>query len=283
MSWAIYHAVDKYRNRAKDLELELAEAVANNEPKTVKRLLDLGVNPELRIVGQNREPLIFLAWSKDWFTLPLNKMGDRPRSSYCITAKQECLNLLLKYGANPNAGDSRGRTALEIAIVWCLTDTVKLLLLHGADPNLKDKKGQTPLMKAAILGIKDARPIQDKLQIIIHLLDSGAEIDAQAPDGKTALMCAIGNSRLEIVELLVSSGASLTIADNQGNRAKDIINRSSTRQQQQRLRQILNQPQLNVSKYKYPEFIAEGDRQLAPIINRENSQDYSFNDIPRKF
>ena len=243
----------------------------------------MGVDPNLRIVGKNREPLIFLALSKDWFTLPTNKIGARPQSSYRITAKLKCLDLLLQYGAEPDARDSLGRTMLEIALVWCLRDAVKLLLLQGAKPNLLDKKGQTPLMKAAILGIEDARPIQNKLQIIVYLLDSGAEIDAQAPDGKTALMYAIGNLRLEIVKLLVSSGASLTIKDNQGNRARDIISQGSTPQQQQYLQQILNQPQLNVSRYRYPEFITEGDRQLASIINRQDSDNHSFDDIPRKF
>ena len=283
MSWVIYHAADRYRTRSAKYELELAEAVADNDSKTVKKLLALGINPQLNIVGHNREPLIFLTLTKSWFTLPIDKLGDRSRTSYQITAKLECLSLLLHYGADPNARDSLGRSMLEIAILWCLTDTVKLLLLHGADPNLKDSKGQTPLIKAAILGIKDARPIHHKLQIMMHLLDSGARIDAQAPDGKTALMYAIGNSRLEIVKFLVSNGASLTIEDRQGNRARDIISSGSTRQQQQYIRQILDRPQLNVSKYEYPEFVAEGDRQLASIIERQTGDNPTFEDLPRKF
>lgn len=283
VSWIIYHLVKKHRAFGNKQELKLAEAVANNDLVMVKKLLDKGVDPNVRLVGQAHEPLIFLAFSKDWFTLPLAKTGDRPKTSYKITAKSKCLSLLLKHGANPNVRDSQGRTILDIAILWCLTDTVKLLLLNGADPNFKAKNGQTPLMKAAILGIQDARPMQHKLQIIIHLLDSGAEIDAQTPEGKTALMYAVANSRLEVVELLVSSGASVTISDHQGNQAQDLISDGSSPQQQDYLRKILSQPELNIAKYKYQALIPEGDRLLEPIINHQNNDNYSFDDIPRKF
>ena len=285
MSWVIYHAVEKHRTGVKKQEFKLGEAIASNNLIWAKQLLNKGVNPNARIVGQAAEPLIFLAFYKEWFTLPWGKIGDRPQTSYRITAKSACLSLLLQYGADPNVRDSLGRTVLEIAILWCLPDTVKQLLLHGADPNLTGAKGLTPLMKSVILGIQDARPMEHKLEIIMYLLDAGAEIDAQTPEGKTALMYAVGNSRLEIVNLLVNSGASLTIKDNQGNQARDIINQNSTTQQQQgSLRQLLSQPQVNVSKYQYQEFVPEGDRLLAPIINQQKHGDQnSFDDLPRKF
>jgi uncharacterized protein len=283
VSWIIYHLVKKHQAFGNIQELKLAEAVANNDLVMVKKLLDKGVDPNVRLVGQAHEPLIFLAFSKDLFTLPLEKIGDRPKTSYTIAAKSKCLSLLLQHGAEPNVRDSKGRTVLDIAILWCLTDTVKLLLLNGADPNFKAKNGQTPLMKAAILGIQDARPMQHKLQIMMYLLDSGAEIDAQTPEGKTALMYAVANSRLEVVELLVSSGASVTIRDHQGNQAKDMINEVSSPQQQDDLRKILSQPELNIAKYKYQALIPEGDRLLAPIINQQNNDNYAFDDIPRQF
>jgi ankyrin repeat protein len=283
VSWIIYHLVKKHHAFGSIQELKLAEAVASNDILRVKKLLEQGVDPNVRLVGQAYEPLIFLAFSKDLFTLPLEKLGDRPKTSYAIVAKSKCLSLLLQHGAEPNVRDSKGRTVLEIAILWCLIDTVKLLLLNGADPNFRAKNGKTPLMKAAILGIQDARPMQHKLQIMMYLLDSGAEIDAQTPEGKTALMYAVINSRLEVVELLVGSGASLTITDHQGNQAKDMINEFSSPQQQDYLRKILSQPQANIGKYKYQAFIPEGDRLLEPIIDHQNSNNYSFDDIPRKF
>ncbi len=259
----------RLKSSAKRQELKLAEAIASNHLKTARKLLEQGVNPNVQIVGQASEPLIFLAFEKNWFTLPLSKIGDRPKSLYRITAKEACLRLLLQFGADPNLRNSSSQTVLELAILWCLPDIVKLLLLNGADCNARDRNGLTPLMKATIFSIQDARPMEDKLKIMAHLLDSGAEIDAQTPDGKTALMYAVGNARIEVVKLLVSSGASLTITDSQGNQARDIIRQGINLRQENDLRKILSYPQLNLVKYKYQQFIPEGDRLLAPILKED--------------
>lgn len=266
MSWVIFDVVNKIKNYSRQQELKLAKAIAINDLTEVRQLLEQGVDPNVQIIGQACEPIIFLIFEKKHFTLPKASIDDRPKTLYHITAKLECLQLLIEYGVDLNVRDSLGRTLLDIAILWCLPDTVKLLLVNGADPNLRDTKDITPLMKTAILGIKDARPIKDKLQIVMHLIDSGAEINAQAPDGKTALMYATGNSRIEIVELLVSSGASLSICDRYGNRACDIIDRGVTQSQRAYLHQILTQPQLNSIKYKYQQLIPEGDRFFDSIL-----------------
>ena len=269
MSWVIFNIVEGVKNYSRQQELKLAEALAINDVTTVKQLLDRGVDPNAKVVGKTGEPLIFLVFEKKHFTLPQGSIGDRHRAIYCLTAKERCLRLLLKYGVDPNVRDSLGRTVLDIAIIWCMPDVVKWLLMNGADPNLRDNKQLTPLMKTAILGIRDARSMQDKLQIVMHLIDSGVEIDARSLDGKTALMYATGNTRLEIVELLVSSGASLSICDRQGNRACDIIGQSVSDRQRLYLQRILTQPQLNVVKHKYREFVPEGDLLLNEVITNK--------------
>ena len=267
MSWIIFDVLDRLTQYSRKQETKIIKAIASNNIAEVKKLLQQGVDPNLKISDRNNLPLIFSVFEKNYFTLPQGTIGDSSKTLYRIDVKQECLRLLLEYGADPNLRDNSGRTALEIAILWCMPDIVKLLFVHGADPNLRDARDLTPLMKTAILGIKDARPIKDKLQIIMHSIDSGAEIDAISREGKTALMYATGNSRIEIVELLISSGASLSIRDPQGNRAADVIDRNVTPQQRDYLKKILTQPQLNLIKYKYREFIPEGDRLLNSLIN----------------
>lgn len=282
MSWVIFEIAERLKTYSHKQELKLAEAVASNQLIIVKRLLQQGIDPNARIVGKALEPLIFLVFSKTWFTLPPQRIGDRPKSSYNLTVNEQCLRLLLEYGVNPNVKDSLGKTVLEIAILWCLPQTVKLLLLYGADPNLRDQNSKTPLMKTAILGIEDARPMSDKLQIIMHLIDSGADLNAQTPDGKTALMYAVSNSRTEIVQLLVSNGASLEITDYLGNKAIDLINKGATKQQQTELQKILTQIQSDTIKSQYQQYIPEGDRLLdsilacvretSPTVNTESSE-----------
>lgn len=55
-------------------------------------------------------------------------------------------SLLLELGANPNAKDLMGRTALHRAIYYGQQDFVKELLAHpNIDVNVEDRRGQTPL------------------------------------------------------------------------------------------------------------------------------------------
>ncbi len=242
----IFNVVNRAIKKIRNQELKLANAITANNTSAVKKLLQQGVDPNLEFPKKSGISLLFSIFEKSYFTLPQDNISDRPKTLHHVTAKQECLQLLLEYGANPNVRDKCGRTALEIAIIWCMPEIVKLLLIHGADPNLKNSRGISPLMKMAMLGIRDARPINDKLQIIMHLIDAGAKIDAQTSDGKTALMYATGNSRIEIVELLVSSGASLSIKDNMGNKACDIVGGGVTPQQRINLQRVLTKNQLHI-------------------------------------
>jgi hypothetical protein len=55
------------------------------------------------------------------------------------------LQVLLREGADINAVDARGRTALLIATENAQAAAVDALLAHGADPNIADARGRTPL------------------------------------------------------------------------------------------------------------------------------------------
>lgn len=53
----------------------------------------------------------------------------------------DVLLALLAAGADVNAQDAGGRTALMYAADHCLTDSVRLLVEAGADATLQDKNG----------------------------------------------------------------------------------------------------------------------------------------------
>lgn len=69
--------------------------------------------------------------------------------------RTDCMKELLEAGANVNAQDGDGRTALIWATSEKYPDSVKVLLGVGADVNVKDKDGNTALMWAALNGLTD--------------------------------------------------------------------------------------------------------------------------------
>ncbi|OVA17375.1 Arf GTPase activating protein [Macleaya cordata] len=67
----------------------------------------------------------------------------------CHTADIGMIELLLQYGANINAPDSRGQTPLHHCILRGRTVFAKLLITRGADPLAFDREGKTVLQHAA--------------------------------------------------------------------------------------------------------------------------------------
>ena len=70
-----------------------------------------------------------------------------------LCGKTEIVKSLLEAGANPNAEDKDGDTALIEAAKKCKTEVVKLLLEAGADIEAKDKEGKTALMWAVFFDL----------------------------------------------------------------------------------------------------------------------------------
>ncbi|KAE8681452.1 putative pentatricopeptide repeat-containing protein [Hibiscus syriacus] len=73
----------------------------------------------------------------------------------CLNTDIGMVELLLQYGANVNASDSRGRVPLHLCIVGRKFAIAKLLISRGADPQTVDGEGKTPLQLALASGVDD--------------------------------------------------------------------------------------------------------------------------------
>jgi hypothetical protein len=131
---------------------------------------------------------------------------------------------LIRSGADVNAKDSYGFTALLLAINKTLNRSnlfkiVEALIKAGADVNslcdigdYTDRDYINPLYKA--LEIND-------ISIIKSLVRAGADINHQYYWGSTVLMFATRENNLKLVEILIELGANVSIKNNFGNKAVD--------------------------------------------------------------
>jgi ankyrin repeat protein len=121
---------------------------------------------------------------------------------------------LLAKGANVNAKDEKGRTALlSIAPARDNPEMAKLLIEKGAEVNAKDNEGETALMIAAS---------QSNPGILEALIEAGAEVDATNKAGGTALMAAAFRANIEEIKILLAKGADRKLKDKKGRTASDI-------------------------------------------------------------
>ncbi|HTW38413.1 MAG TPA: ankyrin repeat domain-containing protein [Steroidobacteraceae bacterium] len=107
---------------------------------------------------------------------------------------------LIASGANVNAPQSDGTTALDWATYHLNVPLVRALLEHGADPNAMNHFGSSPLGEA----VKAAN-----VELVKILLRAGAKADAPNADGQTAFMLAARDGQVPIAKLLLRRGANV--------------------------------------------------------------------------
>ena len=143
------------------------------------------------------------------FALSLALVGATPAESPVADAAQandtEQVRTLLRQGADANAAQSDGLTALHWAALNGNAQMVDLLLYAGATVEpLTRVGGYTPLHLAARSG---------HAGVVEKLLAGGAEVDAWTTTGVTALHFAAAGDFHESVRLLAAAGADVNAGD----------------------------------------------------------------------
>lgn len=117
-----------------------------------------------------------------------------------LAGSPECISLLMKNGAQANAGIEK-RSALHYAVQKNSIGCVNLLLQNGANPNPPQIYVETPLHIAAEMGF---------VECLKALLDAGADVTSQMGNKRnTALHVAAEDDFSECVKALIDAGANV--------------------------------------------------------------------------
>jgi ankyrin repeat protein len=141
----------------------------------------------------------------------------------------DMVNLLLERGANPQSQTLNQETPLMFAADTGQVDIVQVLLARRANVHARDRRGRTALIHATLEGSLNmlrlesegligrdpstlSRPKRDTMNpiaVIEALLAAGADVNAAANDGETALMATGLRQTAESASLLIAHGANV--------------------------------------------------------------------------
>ena len=230
----------------KDLDLTMQD-----KSEVIKLLLLLGGNPDYRDRKTTFTPLFLSVMNNEWISLKfLLKLGANPnirayKHGYEFTplyfaseiGNDICAKKLLDYGADPNVRKHNGVTPLFIASQRGNPGCCAILLQRGANPDLCNSDGCSPLYMACQDGHHECVKIllenkanHDLCQLqdgdsplmvasnnghakCVHLLlEHNADPNAHTKDNFTALSCASQNGHIECVKLLLQYKADPNIS-----------------------------------------------------------------------
>jgi len=102
--------------------------------------------------------------------------------------------------------DEEGATPLMVAAARCDMPTLEVLVRYGADPDATDHFGWTALMRAARAG--DVQVVR-----VLLAAGASVDKRNKGDQGQTALMLAAANGHVEVMEAVVFGGADLDCED----------------------------------------------------------------------
>lgn len=219
-SWWTVEDIDRFKPLVRSLKTagststlpgvggDLLRAAASGDSSLVRHLVEGGANVN-SLPSDGRGPLALAAlYGHESVVRYLVDRGAdinpvaspeiyTPLSSAILGREKRIGGFLLEKGARANVlADSQWTPLIRAITMHLDTAFTGDLLAHGADPNLRGN--WSPLMHAASEGLAP---------VVTQLIDHGAILDLQDPNGWTALFIALDQNHPEIAGILLARGA----------------------------------------------------------------------------
>ena len=176
----------------------LHNAAHQGNPHVVNRLIQAGAN--VNAISGNSEqitPDINKHSSHLAFQL-LYANHTSPLIYAALGGAADCMELLIKAGADVNFQDEMGNTALHAAAANGFADCVQVLIKAGADINKQTNMGLTPLHFTMKYDAADCMEL---------LIKAGADINTSTKFGELPLLLAVTNNAVNCTKVLLQAGA----------------------------------------------------------------------------
>lgn len=221
-----------------DINQELSNAVTANDFDRVKFLVEKGADvngpdPQgwtpLQNAARQRKDAMIKALIE--LGADVNRADDTGLTPLVAAAMRDHLpsiKVLIENGANIEQPGPQGFRPLALAIAESKYEAAKALMEGGADVSgASGADGLTPLMiiAAQTSPAEGARFLPGSTRpsdIAKGLLERGAEVNAQANNGVTALMIAATHNSAPMIGLLMDAGADPAVKNKQGKTATDV-------------------------------------------------------------
>lgn len=155
------------------------------------------------LVGMMAAALPGLAFAQS----PVQSALNRDLRDAALRGDSAVIARLIAAGADPEARDDRGRTALLIATDGNRIAAARVLMSAGADVNAQDDVLDSPYLLAGARGY---------VEILRLALDNGADVRSLNRFGGTALIPACERGHVEAVRILIAAGVDVDHVNNLG-------------------------------------------------------------------
>ena len=209
-----------------DTVTDAIKAVAKNDYTTIKKMLDNGLDPNLKGKGSAQAGLLNTACNRGRVKIvqlllsrgaDVNLAGNQGRTPMMGAARNaktlDILKILIKKGANIQAVDDHGVSVFDNAVIGVVSrqtsmESLKFLVNQGLNVNKSTLKGKTTGYTALMMAARS-----NHIELAKYLISKGANVNANAEQGDTPLSIAMEEKHKKMMALLKKHGATTVIKE----------------------------------------------------------------------